>query len=194
MLEEDLRATKEAWAARLAEERKGWQVRLAEKVTVLQGEMDVARETHAAKAAGLEAELAAVLEARRRVEEELDVTRNLLHEETRKRRTLQAELGELKSKYQRCMELAQELLALRNSGKKSLPPPPPQMTATASCPTATTTTATTTTHPSAFRSASTSRLGVEDSSLFKVGRGLWLVWALWYEHDWPTDRINAFPT
>lgn len=160
----------------MAEERKGWQGRLAEKVTVLQGEMDVARETHAAKVAGLEAELAAVLEARRRLEEELCVTRDLLQEETRKRRTLQAELGELKGKYQRCMELAQELLALRNSGagKKAFSPPPPQMTATAPSPSTTTTT----TRPSAFRSASTSRLAVGDSSSFKVGAACGLCVAL----------------
>lgn len=165
MLEEDLRATKQAWATRLAEERKGWQGRLEEKVTVLQREMEMAREAHAAKVAGLEGELAAVVEARRRVEEELGVTRDLLQEETRKRRTLQAELGDLKGKYQRCMELATELLALRTSvaggaGLKSFSPSPVQA-ATAPSPT-------TTARPSALRSASTSRLAMGDSSSFRV--------------------------
>ena len=93
MLEEDLRATKEAWAARLAEERKGWQGALAEKVTLLQGEIDAGREAHLAKVASLEAELAAVGEARRRAEEELGVARELLQEEGRKRRTLQVGCG-----------------------------------------------------------------------------------------------------
>lgn len=170
MLEEDLRATKEAWAARLAEERKGWQGRLAEKVTLLQGEIDAARGAHSARVGALESELAAVGEARRRVEEELAVARDMLQEEGRKRRTLQAELGDLKGKYQRCMELATELLALRNSGKKpaagaggalfTTPLPP----AVAASPT--------TARPSSLRSASTSRLAVGGLSSSRVRIGV----------------------
>jgi hypothetical protein len=171
VLEEDLRATKEAWAARLAEERKGWQGKLAEKVTLLQGEVDAAREAHAAKVAGLEAELAAVGEARRRVEEELGVTRELLQEEGRRRRTLQAELGDLKGKYQRCMELATELLALK--GKKPLAAAAAAATTATSTPiptifspAAAAATTTTTARPSSssLRSASTSRLSLGGAS------------------------------
>jgi hypothetical protein len=160
VLEEDLRATKEEWAARLAEERKGWQGKLAEKVALLQGEVDAAREAHAARVAGLEAELAAMGEARRRVEEELGVTRELLQEQGRKRRTLQAELGDLKGKYQRCMELATELLSLRSGGGSGAGKKP--LASSASSLPIPSATAATTVRPSSssLRAASTSRLAV----------------------------------
>ncbi len=165
MLEEDLRATKEAWAARLTEERRGWQGKLAERVALLQGEVDAAREAHAARVAGLEAEAAAVGEARRRVEEELAMTRELLQEEGRKRRTLQAELADLKGKYQRCMELATELLSLRDGGGGNGAGKKPLASSVSSLPTPSAT-PTTTARPSSssLRAASTGRLAMGGSS------------------------------
>lgn len=161
MLEEDLRATKEAWAARLAEERKAWQGKLAEKVTLLQGELDAGKEAHLARVAALEAELAAVGEARRRAGEELGVARELLQEEGRKRRTLQAELGELKGKYQRCMELATELLALKGQHGKGANSAAAATASSALGATISAPASSTTARPSsALRSTSAGRLGL----------------------------------
>ena len=47
-------------------------------------------------------------------QEELDVTKTLLREEGMQRRTLQIDVEEFKGKYRRCMELAAELINVRN--------------------------------------------------------------------------------
>lgn len=76
----------------------------------------------------------------------------------------QAELGDLKGKYQRCMELASELLALKGKGGGS------GAASSSSFGTISTPASSTTARPSsALRSASTSRLAVGGSARVRFG-------------------------